>query len=451
MNDKRGAAPGELERMLQSWLAAEAPAGAPSKLDESVIASVRLARQRPAWFAALRIDQGWRPRGLGFELGRRGLQLAVLVLMLVLAAAFAFSAGHPVHLPAPFLGPARNGLIAYGDGGQIVIARPDGSGRSVVGNDGANHSSPIWSPDGLRLAFWTQPASSGGLSLTVVDADGSNARVVSGGSPIVMPSLIESRDSVFPAPADWAPDGTRLAYTATINGVDNIVIATLDGRDPSVIGDPTFEAISPVWSPNGKQVAFAGGRYPTTALYVMNADGSGRALRLTKFAGASGSFTWARWSPDGRRLVYDASEWSLGHSIWLVDADGSNEHPIQTGSPMQPPFCDTGGDCGSNDGESSPTWSPDGQRIAFFRIDTATAAGPQLFVMSADETGAIPLNTPAVDDSPMQWSPDGKFILVTTGDLNVALVDSSGAASPVILPALSYTSGSSWERLALEP
>jgi Tol biopolymer transport system component len=447
MNNLRGATPGELERMVQAWLVAEAPAGAPSKLDESVIASVQLARQRPAWLAGLRIDQGWRPRGLGFELGRRGLQLAVLVLMLVLAAAFAFSAGHPVHVPAPFTGPARNGLIAYGDGGQIVIAGPDGSGRSVVANDGATHSSPIWSPDGLRLAFWTQPASSGGLSLTVVDAYGKNARVVSGGSPIVMPSLIQSRDSFFPAPADWAPDGTRLAYSETINGVDNIVIATLDGRDPKVIGDPTFEAISPVWSPNGKQVAFAGGRYPTTALYLMNADGSGPALRLTKFSGASGSFTWARWSPDGRQLVYDASGASLGHGIWLVNADGSNEHPAATGFSAGSALCD----CGINDGESSPTWSPDGQRIAFFRIDSATAAGPQLFVMSADETGVIPLTNLAIDDSPMQWSPDGKFIVVTTADLNYALVDSSGAASPMILPASSSTSGSSWERLALNP
>lgn len=447
MNERRGASPDELDRMVQSWLRAEAPASAPSDLDDIVGASVRLARQRPGWLASLRVGQGWQPRGLAFQVGQRGLQLAVIVLMLVLAATFAFSAGHHAHLPAPLSGPARNGLIAYAESGQIVIARPDGSGRALVANDGATQSSPIWSLDGQRLAFWTQPASSGGLSLTVVDADGTNAQVVSGRSPIVMPSLIQSRDSFFAAPADWAPDGTRLAYSETINGVDNIVIATLDGRDPKVIGDPTFEAISPVWSPDGKQVAFAGGRYPTTGLYVTNADGSGRALRLTKFAGASGSFTWARWSPDGRRLVYDASQWSLGHGMWMVNADGTNEHSIETGFPMRPAFCD----CGTNDGESSPTWSPDGQRIAFFRTDSATAAGPQLYVMGADETGAIALNNPAIDDSPMQWSPDGKFILVTTADIDVALVDSSGAAQPVILPSLGWIKGSSWERLALEP
>jgi TolB protein len=326
------------------------------------------------------------------------------------------------------------------EGGEIAVANPDGSRRSYLTNDGARHTSPIWSPDGTRLAFWTQSASNGGLSLTVVDEDGRNARIVSGPNPVVIPSLVQSRDSFYPSPADWSPDGTRLAFGATIGGINRIVIATLDGHEPTVIGVPSLDFLSPVWSPNGRQIAFAGGRYPTTALYVMNADGSSGLLRLTKFAGASGSFTWARWSPDGTRLVYDASQYSLGHSIWLVNADGTNEHPVHAG------FCGC-----NNDGESSPTRSPDGRRIAFFRIDTTTAAGPQLFVMNDDGTDVTPLNNPAIDDSPMQWSPDGKFILVTTADINLAFVESTGAASPVILPASSWLNGSSWERLALNP
>jgi Tol biopolymer transport system component len=448
----------EFERVVQSWLAADAPPIAPAQLDAAVLRSVRGARQRPGWVAGLRIDQGWQPRRFQTPSGRRSLQFAVMLLVLALAAVLVASAGRPVPRPAPLSGLARNGLLAYDSNGQIVTSNADGSDRMVLTSGGSQfRSTPIWSPDGLRLAFWSRPAAGGPLTLTVVDADGGRSRLVSGSSSFAVPSLT-TRNALWPAPPDWSPDGTRLAFSATVDGASRIVVASLDGAAPRLVGSPTLAALWPVWSPDGQRIAFAGGRYPDAALYVMNADGT-NAHALTTTHGTAGSFVAARWSPDGRRLAYHAGDLSLSHAIWLVDADGTNE--------TSPDY----GPDGTWLDDLWPTWSPDGRLIAFVRtinqvVDASLGCGagrpacspatfvtqPQIFVMNADGSNLHGLGQTGIDDGPPQWSPDGTRIVTTTAYPNPAgfvLIDPLGIAPSTYLPApASASAWASWERLA---
>jgi TolB protein len=445
-----------LERTVHSWLAGDAPAAAPSRLDAAVVEAARGLRQRPAWLAALRIDQGWEPRRFDLPAGRTSLQFGVVLLLLVLAAVLVASAGRPVHRPAPLSGLARNGLLAFDSNGQIVTANADGTDRIVLTSGTETRSTPTWSPDGLRLAFWSKPAAGGTLALTIVDADGGGSHVVSGPETFAVPS-ITTRNSLWPAPPDWSPDGTRLAFSATVAGTSRIVVVTLDGAAPRVVGDPSLAALSPVWSPDGERIAFAGGRYPDAALYVMDADGTD-AHPLTTTPGTAGSFLAARWSPDGRRLVFQAGHYSLSHAIWLVDADGRHE-----GSP------DPGPDDASVD-DLWPTWSPDGRLIAFVRTINQAGSGagcggnqascppvtavmqPQIFVMRADGSDLHALSQSAIDDAPPQWSPDGTRIVATTSYPSPAgfvLIDPLGIAPSMYLAAPANGSAwSSWERLA---
>jgi Tol biopolymer transport system component len=436
MIDPRGTATDEFGRTLRAWLQGDAPVAAPPTLDGTIINAARTLTQRRAPIVGLSVPQPWSIWILGRPAARRGLQLLAVMLLLALAAAAIVATGSRVHRPAPISGLARNGLVAFESGGQIVVANKDGSQRSALTGGGGMHSTPVWSLDGTKLAFWTHQPD--GLQLTVTDADGRNPRVVSGALPVQIPSS-SSRDSVWPSAADWAPNGQDLAFSAMINGQSRILVAGVGGGEPRALGDPSLAALSPAWSPDGARIAFAGGRFPDAALWVMNADGSSPA-RLTRYAGSVGSFVGARWSADGRRLAYPAGNHSLSHDIWLVNADATGE--VDLGSPARDWTDDTW-----------PTWSPDGQRIAFVRTtnmsDGGTTVGvPRVFVMNADGSALNELFVASIDDAPPQWSPDGTLILAKAANPEgFFLLDSRAASYPAFIPAADTASGASWERL----
>ena len=80
---------------------------------------------------------------------------------------------------------------------------------------------------------------------------------------------------------------------------------------------------TPVWSPDGRRIAFLSRRDGNKALYVMNADGSGQR-RLTR--DASNSATPA-WSPDGRKLAFESVR-NGTTGVYVVNADGGGQRRL---------------------------------------------------------------------------------------------------------------------------
>ena len=132
---------------------------------------------------------------------------------------------------------------------------------------------------------------------------------------------------------------------------------------------------SPVWSPDGQRIAFLSDRDGTgcrvmfgiracsTEIYVMNADGS-RQKQLTDTPSLPDQqYAWSlhpTWSPDGQRIAY-ASTRGGSTQIWIMNADGSGLHEIIEGTPSF---------------NTEPYWSRDGSnRISFNRMNVAEA-GP---------------------------------------------------------------------------
>lgn len=132
-------------------------------------------------------------------------------------------------------------------------------------------------------------------------------------------------------------------------------------------------------------------------IWVMNANGSGR--RQVTRSGDGSDFD-PSWSPDGGRIVFRTTRGthlpdpaSIGlDGIYVVNADGSGERPIQ------PP---TGG--------LFPDWSPDGTRIAFSGVPHSGGRSDYLYVMRPDGTGVKALNTSRAAEC-AEWSPDGSRI-----------------------------------------
>jgi Tol biopolymer transport system component len=144
----------------------------------------------------------------------------------------------------------------------------------------------------------------------------------------------------------------------------------------------------PAWSPHGAQIAFI----RNSSLCIVDADGSG--LRRLPHLGAA---EYPVWSPDGRSIAFDNRE-----QLSVVHTDGSHLRQIThfSGAP--------------GTGPATPMWSPDGTRIAFFTTPGHPSAHwGELWVMDANGSHprrlyrqADPLTEP---DRPT-WSPDGQYI-----------------------------------------
>ena len=157
-----------------------------------------------------------------------------------------------------------------------------------------------WSPDGAHLGILTD-VSDDSRHLYVMSADAS-------GPPILVDEL--ERSGWWSLPADpvtqiaWSPDGTRVAY-ATFSRPDQrelgIWIASVDGSTPTLLVSHTnseccIDGGSPVWSPDGSQIAFAtdsafgGGAAPSHL--VVNTDGTGEPSQIDELTYLSWHGGW---------------------------------------------------------------------------------------------------------------------------------------------------------------
>ena len=145
-----------------------------------------------------------------------------------------------------------------------------------------------------------------------------------------------------------------------------------DGTHPSRLTDYPDQDVNPVWSPDGRKVAFTRlvqadgcGCY---AIFTMNSDGSGMR-RLTRNQVVPS--TTPSWSPDGSKLVFarrhepnnDSSDYLYRYDLYTINADGTDQRQL-TSTP------------GTRTADKQPAWSPDGTRIVFSRIRYGHAVSP---------------------------------------------------------------------------
>ena len=120
----------------------------------------------------------------------------------------------------------------------------------------------------------------------------------------------------------------------------------------------------------------------STDIYVMNADGSGGQTRLTRMTDTGAYASSPTWSPDGRKIAFESDRDGSDPEIYVMNADGSGVTQLTN----------------NNGYDASPSWSPDGERIAFvsdraFQDPEELNRNFEIYVMNVDD-GTPPVSRP---------------------------------------------------------
>ena len=183
-----------------------------------------------------------------------------------------------------------------------------------AGAAGGSNQSPAWSADGTRIAF--SSARTGNPEIWVADSSGGNLRKLTNfRGPNVSPT--------------WNPrTNAQLAWVSGRTGLPQIYTMDLDGANNQRITDGGY-AVSPSWSPNGQLLAFSWNRKYGPGdpggvdIHVIDLA-SKNYLQLTH---ESGSNDFPVWSPDGRHLAFERT--IGGHTqIWSMLADGTQQREL---------------------------------------------------------------------------------------------------------------------------
>jgi hypothetical protein len=177
--------------------------------------------------------------------------------------------------------------------------------------------------------------------------------------------------------AAWAPDGTAVLVSGAKTTHAHLLIVPLDGGPIRQLGDSTVSEFGlPRWSPDMSTIAVAIECTGTCIPGIGTVDVA--TGDVTQLTTVSGD-VYPTWSPDGQRIAFVRTS-KTGSGIWVMDADGGNLTKLTTAL--------------SRAGDFAPIWSPDGTSILFSRgaqgvglgdlwLVPSTGGEPQLLLQNA--------------------------------------------------------------------
>jgi DNA-binding winged helix-turn-helix (wHTH) protein/Tol biopolymer transport system component len=305
---------------------------------------------------------------------------------------------------------STTGQIIYAAGASLLAAPFDArrhlvTGRPTVIAEDVMRDPPHFdlSAEGTLVYVPDDASTAARRQLAVVDRHG-NARALGGPA------------GSYTAPR-VSPDAARIAITTEDDG-GTIWIA--DTQRPASMRRLTFQghARFPVWSPDGRRIAFSSTRDGAVGIFVQAADGTGTAERLTN-AQPGFENEPASWSRDGAALAFVNVKLGIKDTIWIVALAG--EHTAEQILAVP----------GSN--QMDPSFSPDGRWLAYASEGEAGESRLQVYVEPLPRTGAKYQVTRDGGDMPA-WSPDGRRLFYH--DPN-----SRGVVSVQIQPRPSFSFG----------
>jgi len=308
--------------------------------------------------------------------------------------------------------------IAYVCAQRICVWEGEGrKPRPLTSGSGRGDGSPVWSPDGSKIAFLHGAGDARRVDLYVMSADGSNRRRVASGLPL-------SPLVLYGPPFAWSPDGTQLAVSLVVPGPrrapgprtkrelfdaaitgppsDLFLVDLASQRARRLTRSDGFDGL-PAWS--GSRLAYArlrrnDPRFRSDVRVIDTASGSDRLLFR-----ASGTVNLLVPAPDGASVTV-ATGRRDGPGLTAVDlATGAADVLVRR-------CCVSGF-----------SWSPDGRRLALSGID-----GPFMYIAHAKLKWLRPAAARLPCLAP-DWSPDGSVICYRP----YSEADKAGGGSDLVL------------------
>ena len=275
------------------------------------------------------------------------------------------------------------------DNYEIYVMDADGGNRENLSNHPRHDMHPDWSPDGTKIAF---VSTRDGVAAQIysMDADGKNP--------------IRLTDGPWHKSApDWSPDGGKIAFTVHPDFDRGEVLHHIDVMDADGKNRKRLEdfARDPSWFPDGREIAFvswrAWGIDKVSDIYVISADGQ----ELKRVTHDMASQQAPSFSPDGGQIAYHASDKGFGQ-IDVIDSDGTNRKRLTHNQVRH----------------SHPAWSPDGQTITYeiwegdhlSTIHLMTSDGKHLKQLRDDHGGSD--SQPDISPAGLAVSPTSKMATI---------------------------------------
>jgi tol-pal system beta propeller repeat protein TolB len=193
----------------------------------------------------------------------------------------------------------------------------------------------------------------------------------------------------------WHPSGRKLIYSKFLEGGAGTQLEEVDFATGKTrtISGGGLN-ITPEYSTDGRYVIYASGNESGTDLMMAPIDSPTVIQRLTFGRGSdNGSPTF---SPDGRRIAFFSSR-SRFPQIYTMDADGTN---VQLLTPFTP---------GVRSYRAAPDWSPDGRAVAYEQQN----GDFQVWMISVRDKEPRQLTSEGENEGP-SWAPDGRHISLSS-------------------------------------
>ncbi|MDH3404564.1 MAG: hypothetical protein OES32_04500 [Acidobacteriota bacterium] len=252
---------------------------------------------------------------------------------------------------------------------EIYLMDADGQNQRAITAHKTVSLSPAWSPTGDAIAYTSFFSGRPGVYLVDLVSGRKNPLVTEG---------------TFNASPSFSPDGRQIAFARSLPGGNiEIFVADRAGGGLRRLTNAGGIDTNPTWSPTGRQIAFTSDRGGSPQIYVMDPEGTEiqRVSRTGRYNDG------AAWSPDGDRIAYAQRAGIERFDIVVVDVVTGESRQLTAGP-------------GSHE---TPTFSPDGLKIAFAAKYGSGVGATQIYVMDDDGSNVRRLTGDGSNFSP-SWS-----------------------------------------------